>query len=273
MNKQIALLIIMTALIASTASAAKYFVIEVKYFSGSLVFDGIGLRDVEYAQNQYDSSGFLVKTISFEEQLIGSLQYNISENRKYIIYVPYSKDAARIEIANPSNSTVMDLDVSSFADTCGNNVCEMHESYESCTKDCSSGSQDDFCDELNDGICDPDCSPKTDADCKLIEQIKSNATLAAASKMPERSKTKQAEEPKEKPNYLIWILSASVVVVIAILLFLLIRKRKENQIVSSLNQYISDNIRHGYALQQIKEILYREGYTEKEIDKAIKSIG
>ena len=213
-----------------------------------------------------------MKTISFEEQLIGSLHYNISENRKYIIYVPYSKDAARIEIANPSNSTVRDFDVSSFADTCGNSICEKHESYESCTKDCSSGSQDDFCDGVKEGICDPDCSPAADSDCKAAAaEVNTSSPSRIMQKSPDKVKGEETGEPQKKSGYLAWILSASAVI-IAISLFLLIRKRKEKQTIGSLSQYIGDNIRHGYALQQIKEALYREGYSEKEIDKAIKSI-
>ena len=273
MSKKILIFIILMALIATNASAAKYFVVEVKYFSGSLVFDQIGLREVEYDQNQADESGFLIKTISFEDKLIDSLHYNISENKKYIIYVPYSIAAARIEIYNPSNSKVMDMDVSSFADTCGNGVCEKHESYESCTKDCPSGNQDDFCDGIEDGICDPDCSPAADADCEAAGTGTVNASLPSkiTQKSPGAARIEKTEEPQEKPNYLIWILLI-LVAVVGILLFLFIKKRKEDQTISSLRQYIGENARHGYALQQIKDALFREGYSEKEIDKAIKSI-
>src|SRR3989344_5568577 len=265
MSKKIAIFIILMALLAVNASAAKYFVVEVKYFSGSLVFDQIGLREVEYEQNKADESGFLIKIISFEDKLIDSLHYNISENKKYILYVPYSIAAARIEIYNPLNSKVMDIDVSSFADTCGNGICEKHESYESCTKDCPSGNQDDFCDGIEDGICD--------SDCEAAGTGTVNASLPSkiTQKSPGAPRIEEAEKPQKKSNYLIWILLA-LVAVISILLLLFIKKRKEDRTVSSLRQYIGDNVRHGYALQQIKDALFREGYSEKEIDKAIKLI-
>ena len=165
-----------------------------------------------------------------------------------------------------------DLDVSSFADTCGNGICEKHESYESCTKDCSSGSKDDFCDEVKDGICDPDCSSKTDIDCAEMKVGGVNASTNISTTIPKTSKQEQIpKETEAKPNYLTWILLILAVIVI-ILLFLFIKKRKENETVSSLRQYISDNIRRGFTLQQIKDTLFREGYTEREVDKAIKSI-
>lgn len=273
MNKKIMIFIIFMMMLASTASAAKYFVVEIKHFSGSLVFDNIGLRDIEYDQSEADDAGFLIKTISFEEKVIDSFHYNISENKKYVIYVPYSIAAARIEIYNPSNSKVMDLDVSSFADTCGNGVCEKHESYESCTKDCPSGSRDDFCDGADDGICDPDCSPASDSDCKAAETVAANASSPSRTvqKFPGAPKAAETEKPQKKPNYLVRILLA-LAAVIGLSLFFFIKKRKENKTINSLRQYIGENVRHGYALQQIKDALFREGYTEKEIDKAIRLI-
>lgn len=256
------------ALLASAASAAKYFVIEVKFFSGSLVFDEIGLREAEYTENQSGTSGFLVKSVSFEDRLINSLYFNISENRGYSIHVPYMKDAARIEIYNQLNSKVMELDVSSFADTCGNGICENHESFESCTKDCMSGSNDDFCDEIEDGICDPDCSAKTDADCGFSEP-RENESFQETAQKPIAAGRNDGVKPMGKSSYLVWIVSALAAVML--LAFIFIKKRKEDQTLVSLERYISENIGRGFSWEQIKFALLREGYTEKELEKAIKS--
>lgn len=272
LRSKIILYIALMVLLVSSASAEKYFVLDVNQIIGSVSFNSISLREIDMPVKYTDSSGFLVKTISFQNSEIRSFYLNMSENRNYLIYAPYSQNAARIEVYSLKNSKIMDIDVASFADTCGNNVCEDHESYESCTKDCKSGSKDDFCDEANDGICDPDCSPKTDADCipkggnqtSAIEKI-----MAAGEKT--QNEAKQPEETGKKPNYLVWILSGLAVIII-ILLFLFIRKRKENQIINSLKQYVSENIRRGFTLQQIKDVLFREGYSEKEIDRAVKSI-
>ncbi|MEA3254935.1 MAG: hypothetical protein U9Q22_03765 [Candidatus Altiarchaeota archaeon] len=45
-----------------------------------------------------------------------------------------------------------------------NGVCEHGETYLNCLQDCS-GSKDNYCDTLRDGVCDPDCSRWEDMDC------------------------------------------------------------------------------------------------------------
>src|SRR3989338_801860 len=162
-NKIIAYITLMI-LIASAVNADKYFVLDINYIQiiSSVTFNGVSLREVANAVKAPDKSGFLVKTVSFENSDIDIAYYTLNENKNYHLYIPYSKNAARIEVYNLNNSKVMDIDVTSFADTCGNKICEEHESYESCTKDCSSGGKDDFCDSVKDDICDPDCPLKAD---------------------------------------------------------------------------------------------------------------
>ena len=48
---------------------------------------------------------------------------------------------------------------------CGDGSCHFSEFYATCPEDLPSGQQDDFCDEVIDGTCDPDCSEDSDADC------------------------------------------------------------------------------------------------------------
>lgn len=265
--RKIILYFILAILLVNIAYAEKYFVLDVNYIIGSVTFNSISLKEVDKVVKFTDTSGFLVKTVSFENSDIEKIYFNMSENKKYLLYLPYDENAARIEVYNLKNSKVMDIDVSSFADTCGNSICEGHESYESCTRDCSSGSKDDFCDGIQDGVCDPDCSAKTDIDCESIE---ANANISVTAK-PSAEEEYFEETKSSKPSYFIWILLA-LAIIILVLLFLFIKKRKESQTISSLRQYISENIRRGFSLQQIKDVLYREGYTEKEIDKAVRAI-
>lgn len=268
MKNKIIVYIILSFLLLNVVNAEKYFVLDVNYIIGSVTFNSISLREIDRTIKYTDTSGFLIKTVSFENSDIEKIYYNMSINKNYLIYIPYNENAAKIEMYNLKNSKIMDIDISSYANTCGNARCEDYESYESCTKDCKSGSMDDFCDELKDGICDPDCSVKTDVDCTEKDE-RTNQTIAAT---PQRERQIEPEaEIREKPNYLIWILLA-LAIVILILLFLFIKKRKEGQVTSSLRQYINENIRRGFTLQQIKDVLYREGYTEREVDKAIRSI-
>ena len=48
---------------------------------------------------------------------------------------------------------------------CGDEICSIHENYAKCKEDCPSGSKDNYCDKLEDDICDPDCSRTGDVDC------------------------------------------------------------------------------------------------------------
>lgn len=260
--------VILMLLLAGFVNAEQYFVLDVNYIIGSVTFNSINLREVDRTIKYTDTSGFLVKTVSFEDSDIEKIYFNMTENKKYLLYLPYSENAARIEIYNLNNSKVMDIDVSSFANTCGNNKCEGHESHESCTKDCASGSQDDFCDEIKDGICDPDCSAKTDADCESIE-AGGNVSVAAKPRAEEGIFEEGKDE--KKPSYFLWISLILAVIILAVI-FLFIKNRKENQTIASLKQYISENVRRGFTLQQIKDALSREGYSEREIDRAVRSI-
>lgn len=265
--KKIIIYLAFIFLLVSVANAEKYFVLDVNYILGSVTFNSINLREID-RNVQHDKSGFSIKAISFNNKEIGAIHYNMSESKNYLIYVPYDKDTARIEVYNLQNSKIMDIDVSSFADTCGNNICEEHESYESCTKDCSSGSADDFCDGLSDGICDADCPLKTDTDCTE----ETNQTVSASKvEKPQQRKILAAPALDKETNYIIWALPIAGIIVL-VLIFFIVKKMKESRVVDKLKQYISENIRRGYNLQQIKEVLFREGYTDKEINKAIKSM-
>jgi putative hemolysin len=48
---------------------------------------------------------------------------------------------------------------------CGDGVCVMGETPETCPQDCPSGAEDYYCDGIADGICDPDCKFGEDPDC------------------------------------------------------------------------------------------------------------
>jgi len=49
--------------------------------------------------------------------------------------------------------------------TCGDNICDVTETYHSCPQDCPSGGSDNYCDKVDDNICDPDCFDQ-DPDCE-----------------------------------------------------------------------------------------------------------
>ncbi|MCK4492037.1 MAG: hypothetical protein KAU03_05400, partial [Candidatus Altiarchaeales archaeon] len=49
----------------------------------------------------------------------------------------------------------------------GNYICEIAEgeNYLNCPTDCLSGRRDGYCDGVDDGVCDPDCSRREDVNC------------------------------------------------------------------------------------------------------------
>lgn len=261
-------------LAVNTVNAEKYFVLNVNHIIDSVTFNSINLEEIDRTIKYTDKSGFLIKAVSFEKKDIQKFYYNISDNRNYIIYIPYNKNAARIEMYNPNNSKIMEIDTTSFADTCGNKVCEPYESYESCPRDCKSGSRDDFCDGIKDGICDTDCSSKTDADCAVRNTNSINETVTTST-IPKTMEQEQVHteftEESKKSNFIIWssLIFGSVAFIGLIFLF---RQIRQNRIVNSLKVYINESLNKGFTIQQIRDVLFREGYSEKEVERAIKSI-
>lgn len=67
-------------------------------------------------------------------------------------------------ICDPDCSRSEDVDC--FCNKDG--ICEVKiENYLNCPQDCPSGSLDEYCDALSDGICDPDCKEGEDPDCGI----------------------------------------------------------------------------------------------------------
>ena len=258
-------------LLAGAVNAEKYFALDVNNIQGSLTFNSISLREVGGIKYD-DKTGFLIKTVSLDGADIQEIYYNMSENKNYVVYVPYDKSTAKILVYDSKNSVVMDIDASSFADTCSNKVCEPYESYENCPQDCKSGAKDGFCDGAKDGICDPDCPVKSDADCINGGIRNESAQNSGTQPAVKNQETPVAPDERAIQNsYLMWFLLI-IGAAVSALIFFFIKKIKENHVVNSLKEYIGENIRKGFTLAQIKDTLSRSGYKEKEIDKAIKSI-
>ena len=267
MKNKIIFYLVLLILLINTVNAEKYYVLDVNHLLGSVTFNRINLREIDTKVSYNFTSGFLIKSISFDNTELEKMYYQMTENKNYLIYISYNQNAARMEIYNDKNSLVMDLDVGSFSNTCGNNICDKHESYESCTKDCASGSADDFCDGKNDGICDPDCIAKMDADCKGTSKDFDGTKITDDEKEAQIESVGEIQD--KKPNYLLWILLVVGMVILIVLFF--VKKMQTNK-TNSLKQYINENLRKGFTEQQINDALLREGYTEKEVEKAFRTV-
>jgi putative hemolysin len=119
----------------------------------------------------------------------------------------FSEECAVCVLGNKTEVEVSQLMKLDFGvGSCGDGVCSLGENYENCPEDCPSGSFDMYCDGVKDGICDPDCTPKTDSDCL--------ATTTTTTTAPPR--------PPSKPIYIYLFI---VVVIIAIIAFFLYKIR------------------------------------------------
>ena len=93
----------------------KYFVLDVNHFDGSVTFNSIKLGEFDNTIESSDKSGFLIKTVSFGNEDIETVYYNMVENKNYLLYVPYNENAAKIEMYDFKNSRIMEIDVSSYS--------------------------------------------------------------------------------------------------------------------------------------------------------------
>jgi hypothetical protein len=85
-----------------------------------------------------------------------------------IVHIPYFANGRQINIYDGAGELVLVIPVIQFANTCGDAICDGHESHDSCASDCPSGGADDYCDAVSDSICDPDCSVG-DVDCTAAD--------------------------------------------------------------------------------------------------------
>lgn len=84
------------------------------------------------------------------------------------IKIPYHQNYNYLELQK-NKTTFFFKDIGSLCQK--NQHCQAPENHASCPQDCPSGSNDQFCDTLSDGRCDPDCLAN-DLDCTSKEENK-----------------------------------------------------------------------------------------------------
>jgi len=154
--------------------------------------------------------------LRFEEGICGDGRCVIGETHETCpqdCVKPEEVEEEKKEEKLPTPEEKPEIPVEEEKKLCGNNVCDPQESYKNCAIDCPSGSKDGYCDELKDGICDPDCKQGEDKDCP--------------------SPKKEEETLKEENNNLMlfFIGSTIFVIIIIILVFIAILKRKPKSFI------------------------------------------
>ena len=106
---------------------------------------------------------------------------------------------------------------------CNSNlVCDSNENFMICPQDCKSGSKDDYCDEISEGVCDPDCTFEEDKDCteeiEPVEKIKKEEIKEVEKEIE--------EEPEEGINVFVW---GIVIFLIIMVVVLIVRSMRNKQ--------------------------------------------
>jgi len=92
---------------------------------------------------------------------------------------------------------------------CGDGICSIHETYANCKEDCPSGSKDNYCDRINDNICDPDCSRTRDIDCLCNKDDICDSNFETNSNCPEDCKS---------DNIIIYLILGVIALILIIIL-------------------------------------------------------
>ena len=159
----------------------RIYVIQIDYNRGQVSFGEVSTklgyapepeRKEQLSQNQYwieleSFSGQILEQRLFSIQLEifspppleGDDDKNgpvILEQTTHLVILPYYSDGKLLKLYDANKNLLREKDVGFLAQVCGDDVCQDHESFADCSKDCSSFGKDDYCneDELNN---DPDC--------------------------------------------------------------------------------------------------------------------
>lgn len=116
------------------------------------------------------SAGFMVPDIacageSDPESGVAAAGCKRDDPEEFTLSIPYFSNGKNIEIYDPEGNLSLTVDVSMFADLCGDGVCGEGENSGACPADCKTGARDGYCDGAADGVCDSECGASRDSDC------------------------------------------------------------------------------------------------------------
>jgi hypothetical protein len=91
-------------------------------------------------------------------------QYENTGESHTVVNIPYEGRAVKLAVFGPDGKNLLERDISSLAEYCGDGKCGDREYPFTCPEDCKSGVRDSLCDGERDGLCDPDCNGDQTAD-------------------------------------------------------------------------------------------------------------
>ncbi len=176
------LLISQLVFFAAKAEAGKIYAIPVNYEKGKISFGEIITKlgyvpsDNSLAQNS--GQKYLIELVSFGGKVLESKNFSFSliimpapplpgekkiidlpailDKTSQLIVFPYHKDGRILNIYGSNKKLIISKDIAYLSEMCGDGICQAHESYGDCVKDCPPAGQDDYC-NLEEAKIDPDC--------------------------------------------------------------------------------------------------------------------
>ena len=162
----------------------KQYMAELNYNLGKITLNHLYVSPGKASDKIIERGDYNAKIISKNNNLLSSFKLDIpnkifpfydknSTDRpsiielkelNYTLNLPYFDEAENIEIYNENESKILDINVSYFAGTCGNGICEDYENYLGCPTDCNQNN-DNICTPEKDGVCDKKCG-NLDSDCR-----------------------------------------------------------------------------------------------------------
>ncbi|MDO8667746.1 MAG: hypothetical protein Q7K35_01455 [bacterium] len=196
-----AIFFILVSLPAQAETKTKIYEINIRYLKGAVTINNIIVKD---GYPRTNSSGnlpvdklYTIELRSFTNKILEQTKFNISrtlmpppplegdksptapiilDDVTEIISLAYHKDGKLLILYGPDNTKLDQADIGYFGDVCGDKVCQDHESFENCPKDCLAGGKDDWCNEEQIGT-DPDCQKAATAANLLTPEKKSSSAL------------------------------------------------------------------------------------------------
>ncbi len=173
------------------AEKNKIYLLTLHYDKGAITTRGVIVRPGFAPDRKVQpETGYKVEVLYFDNKVLESFKFSIPltlhtdridpetgewageviqlNETDFSLSINYFENGKTINIYDENDKKVLEIDVSSFANLtkfCGDGICQPHENYKTCRRDCPPGGKDRSCDAVEDGICDPDCSPGKDPDC------------------------------------------------------------------------------------------------------------
>ena len=151
------MLVLFSGAAISVSVDERYYMLNLHYDNGTLSLNGVSVRPGIFNAIE-PGIGYRAELLSFEGKPLSAIRFEIPleivadevdlnsgkitggtikrEIVDFIVRMKYATNGKTINIYNPENEKVLSIDVGYFAQVCGDNICEPHESYENCPQDC-----------------------------------------------------------------------------------------------------------------------------------------